>query len=76
MAQALFALSKERQNNSMAMSAYVRAKTALDLAPNDAAIKTFYTEVKTRYDEVVAEDKKKKEEEQKAAAAREGPKEE
>jgi len=74
MSQALFALYKEKQNTTMAMSAYIRVKTALDLSPNDTAIKTFYEEVKVKYEEIMAAEKKKKEEAQKSQA--DGPKDE
>lgn len=68
MAQALFALSKDRASTSMVKSAFTHVKTAIDLSPNDTSIKTFFDEVKVRYDEVELAEKAKQEEE--------GPKEE
>jgi hypothetical protein len=47
----------------MVKSAFTHVKTAIEISPNDASIRTFFEEVKVKFDEVELAEKKKQEEE-------------
>ena len=53
MAQALFALSKQRESSSMVKSAFTKVKLAFEQSPSDQSIKTFFEEVKAKHDEIL-----------------------